>query len=82
MPVLPPLEDEEKKNRSVYMPDALWEEYQVLADRSRRIDPKGKGHSRNDLIVHAMRWAAIEYEKELSAAEARLRERDQPSKKK
>jgi hypothetical protein len=63
--LLPPFESEEKKiNRSLYMPEKKWDRLAEIAEETKRLDPKGKGFSRNDLIEHALTKFIEDWERE------------------
>lgn len=62
-PILPPKEDEELVPRTAYLPARMWERLSEIADETKAAGPK-KGYSRNEVIIHFLNWALVEYERE------------------
>lgn len=52
--------------KSVYLPKSLWERLSAIAADSARDDPDGRGYSRNEVIVHFLKWACDEHEREVA----------------
>lgn len=61
MNLLPTRDDEEPKGRTIYLLPSLWRALDEISDESREEDPKGKGYSRNRIIVEFLMWAVKEY---------------------
>lgn len=63
--LLPPWgSNDDKVNRSVYMPEWKWDRLAEIADQTKQMDPRKKGFSRNDLIEHALTKFIEDWERE------------------
>lgn len=70
-PVLPPKEDEEMVGKSAYLPKSIWTRLGEIAEETKADDPTGKGYSRNEVMIHFLRWAIREHETEQKTKRAK-----------
>jgi hypothetical protein len=63
-PILPPKEDEEMVGKSAYLPKSIWTRLAEIAEETKSEDPMKRGYSRNEVMIHFLRWAIREHDAE------------------
>lgn len=65
MGLLPPFpKEEERINRSLYLPPSMWDELAQISEETKEDDPNKKGYSRNEVIEHALRKFIDDWKRE------------------
>jgi len=67
MAILPPKTKPRMPGSTVYLPEATWDRLAEIAEETKADDPRGKGYSRNEVIVNFLDWAIREYDAERRA---------------